>query len=82
MCMKSIRSAIRRSYFVLITFTCVFILANVLVNAGASSRYNGLLQDYRQVNELSVMNNDRKNSFKLYMKSREYTVLEKYYENC
>lgn len=82
MCMKSIRSAIRRSHFVLITFTCVFILANVLVNAGASSRYNGLLQDYRQVNELSVMNNDRKNSFKLYMKSREYTVLEKYYENC
>ena len=69
MCMKSIRSAIRRSYFVLITFTCVFILANVLVNAGASSRYNGLLQDYRQVNELSVMNNDRKNSFKLYITS-------------
>ena len=80
--MKSIRSEIRRSYFVLIIFTCVFITANILVNAGSSSKYNRLLQDYRQVNELSMMNNDRKISFKLYCKSHEYTALEKYYENC
>lgn len=80
--MKSIRSEIRRSYFVLIIFTCVFITANILVNAGSSSRYNRLLQDYRQVNELSMMNNDRKISFKLYCKSHEYTALENYYENC
>ncbi len=80
--MKSIRSEIRRSHLQLILFTCVFIAANILVNAGASGRYNRLLQDYRQVNELSVMNNDRKISFKLYCKSHEYTNLEKYYENC
>ncbi|MCI9161859.1 MAG: histidine kinase [Lachnospiraceae bacterium] len=80
--MKSIRGEIHRSYFVLIIFTCVFITANILVNAGSSSRYNGLLQDYRQVNELSVMNNDRKISFKLYCKSHESMALEKYSENC
>lgn len=80
--MKSIRIEIRRSHFQLILFTCVFITANILVHAGASGRYNLLLQDYRQVNELSVMNNDRKISFKLYCKSHEYANLEKYYENC
>lgn len=79
--MKSIRNEIRRSYFVLIIFTCVFITANILVNAGSSSRYNRLLQDYRQVNELSVMNNDRKISFKLYCKSHENAALEKYSES-
>lgn len=80
--MKSIRSEIRRSHLVLIVFACVFIMANILVNAGSSSRYNRLLQDYRQVNELSMINNDRKVSFKLYCKSHEYTALEQYYENC
>lgn len=80
--MKSIRNEIRRSYLQLIIFTCAFIAANILVNAVASGRYHKLLQDYRQVNELSVMNNDRKVSFKLYCKSHEYASLEKYYENC
>ncbi len=80
--MKSIQNEIRHSHLQLIIFTCVFIVANILVNTVASGRYHRLLQDYRQVNEVSVMNNGRKTSFKLYCKSREYVDLEKYYENC
>ncbi len=77
--MKSIRSEINRSRLIMIVFACVFIVANVLVSADSSGRYNRLLQDYRQLNELSIINNERKTSFKLYCKSREYADLEKYY---
>ena len=70
--MKSIQNEIRHSHLQLIIFTCVFIVANILVNTVASGRYHRLLQDYRQVNELSVMNNGRKTSFKLYCKGEDF----------
>ena len=47
-----------------------------LVNVDSSRRYNGLLQDYQQVNGLLAINNRRQTYFKLYSKSHDEGMLK------
>ena len=54
---------------ILLLVAFIFIASNALVNVGSSRRYNGLLQDYQQVNGLLAINNRRQTYFKLYSKS-------------
>lgn len=67
---------------ILLLVAFIFIASNTLVNAGSSRQYNGLLQDYQQVNELLVINNRRQTYFKLYSKSHDEGVLKQYYNEC
>lgn len=78
--MKSIRKEITRNHLILVLVAFVFIASSALVNAGASRQYNGLLQNYRQVNELLLINNQRQTYFKLYSKSHDENVLKQYYD--
>ena len=56
---------------ILLLVAFIFIASNALVNVGSSRRYNGLLQDYQQVNGLLAINNRRQTYFKLYSKSHD-----------
>lgn len=78
--MKSIRKEITRNHLILMLVAFVFIASNAVVNAGSSRQYNELLQNYRQVNELLLINNQRQTYFKLYSKSHEESALKQYYE--
>lgn len=78
--MKSIHKEITRNHLILMLVAFVFIASNALVNAGSSRQYNELLQNYRQVNELLMINNQRQTYFKLYSKSHEDSALGQYYE--
>lgn len=78
--MKSIRKEITRNHLILVLVAIVFIASSALVNAGSSRQYNGLLQNYRQVNELLLINNQRQTYFKLYSKSHDENVLKQYYD--
>lgn len=57
--MKSIRKEITRNHLILLLVAFIFIASNALVNVDSSRRYNGLLQDYQQVNGLLAVNNRR-----------------------
>lgn len=80
--MKSIRKEMTRNQLILLAVACVFIISNMFVNMMATHQYNVLLQNYRQVNELLVINNRRQTYFKLYSKSRDAGMLEQYYDEC
>ena len=57
--MKSIRKEMTRNHLILLLVAFIFIASNALVNVDSSRRYNGLLQDYQQVNGLLAVNNRR-----------------------
>lgn len=80
--MKSIQKEITRNHLILLLVAFIFIASNALVSAGSSRRYNRLLQDYQQVNELLAINNRRQTYFKLYSKSHDEGVLRQYYDEC
>ena len=61
--MKSIRKDMTRNHVILLLVAFIFIASNALVNVGSSRRYNGLLQDYQQVNGLLAINNRRPVSY-------------------
>ncbi len=67
---------------ILLLVAFIFIASNALVNVGSSRRYNGLLQDYQQVNGLLAINNRRQTYFKLYSKSHDEGMLKQYYDEC
>ena len=71
-----------RNHLILLLVAFIFIASNALVNVGASRRYNGLLQDYQQVNGLLAINNRRQTYFKLYSKSHDEGTLKQYYDEC
>ena len=80
--MKSIRQELKRNQFILMTVAVMFITAIVFVNVKSSHQYNGLLQNYQQVNDLLVINNRRSTFFKLYSKSHDSGSLSQYYDEC
>lgn len=80
--MKSIRREIVGNNIVLIICACIFVLTNIFVYIGAVWQNNILLDEYRQINELVLLNNERKTSFKLYCKSHDISILTDYYEDC
>lgn len=71
-----------RNHLILLLVAFIFIASNALVNVGSSRRYNGLLQDYQQVNGLLAINNRRQTYFKLYSKSHDEGTLKQYYDEC
>lgn len=79
--MKSIRKVIRQNHLVVILLTSMFIVVNILVYTATYSTYQKLLQDYQEVNELFIINNDRKTSFTLYSKSHDDGILQQYYDS-
>lgn len=80
--MKSIRKEMTRNHLILLLVAFIFIASNALVNVDSSRRYNGLLQDYQQVNGLLAVNNRRQTYFKLYSKSHDEGTLKQYYDEC
>ncbi|MFR3751229.1 MAG: hypothetical protein ACLTW9_00695 [Enterocloster sp.] len=53
------------------------------MNVGSSRRYNGLLQDYQQVNGLLAINNRRQTYFTgLHSKSHDEGMLKQHYDEC
>lgn len=80
--MKSIRKELVRNNLILILCACIFIVCNICVYMMAVWQEQQILQDYQQIHELVLLNNQRKTSFKLYCKSHEDSLLENYYEDC
>ena len=80
--MKSIRKEMTWNQLVLLVAVCVFIISNIFFNMMATHQYDALLQNYRQVNEMSLINSRRRTYFKLYSKSRDLGALSQYYEQC
>lgn len=80
--MKSIRKEVTGNNYVLIVWACLFVVSNVFVYIGTVWRNNSLLEDYREINELVLLNNQRKTCFKLYCKSRDRELLDEYREDC
>lgn len=79
---KSLKKEMFRSNFALIFCVCIFMISNVLIFMESVRQYNVVLADYRQINDLSLINNSRKISFKLYLKSHEDVMLQQYYGQC
>lgn len=71
-----------RSNFALIFCILIFILSNVLIFWGSFRQYNRLLTDYQQINDLSLINDRRKTSFRLYLSNHNQTTLQQYYYDC
>lgn len=80
--MKSIRKEITENNYILIVCACLFVLTNVFVYIGTVWRNDSLLEDYREINELVLLNNQRKTRFKLYCKSRDRELLDEYRKDC
>lgn len=79
--MKSISREIRLYHLLVIVLASMFIITNIFVYAGTYYKYKQLLQDYREVNELFIMNNERKTEFIFYSKNHDEIALQKYYES-
>ena len=80
--MKSIRKELVRNNFILLICAGIFLICNIMVYSIVAYQQNQLLQNYEQINELVLINNERKTSFKLYCKSHEEIQLDNYYKEC
>lgn len=80
--MKSIRKELLRNNLILILSACIFLVCNLLLYSFVVWQDNRLLQDYQQIHEIVLINNERKTNFKLYCKSHEDSLLQDYYNSC
>ena len=80
--MKSLRKELVRNNIILLICVGIFLLCNIMVYSIVAYQQSQLLQNYEQINELVLINNERKTNFKLYCKSHEKMLLDNYYQEC
>lgn len=79
--MKSVRKELLRNNSMLILSICIFMILNSIVYLFSQYKNDELLKSYQQLNDLVLVNNNRKIAFKLYCKSLEPELLLEYEDN-
>ncbi len=76
--MKSVRKELWHNNFMLVLCICIFMISNTVLYLFSQSKNDQVLKNYQQINELVLLNNNRKISFKLYCKSLDQNLLLNY----
>ncbi len=76
--MKSVRKELWHNNFILILCICIFMISNTVLYLFSQLKNDQVLKNYQQINELVLLNNNRKISFKLYCKSLDNKLLLDY----
>lgn len=80
--MRSIRKELLYNNLILILCAGMFIAYGMIYHIASFLQDNRLMEEYQQIHELVLLNNQRKLNFKLYCKSHEGELLQVYYNDC